>query len=298
VKALKASVVIPALHAEGVIARQLACLADQSCTEFEVIIADNGGSPLLAEIADEWSQHLQIRVVNATARPGCGPARNVGVGAAQTDALLFCDADDLVAHEWVEAHLEGLESFDFCTGPKALISEDDLAGKPREALLIDTAASSSPNTMGSHPYASGCNASYRRATLNAVGGFCSHNLRREDVEASWLASGLGYKLGFLPEAKILYVQRDDTQSKMRQSLAWGIGIEALRRQFGSGRAGVAPMSLSAKRVVAGAARGQAGALVILASLAGQMQERAMPGRYFERVRRSAQERTPNPPPNS
>ena len=98
---ISASVIIPALDAESVIDRQLSRLATQSFQQFEVIVADNGGSDELAELTRRWSPALNIRHVNATARPGCGPARNVGVAAARSPALLFCDADDLVDVDWV-----------------------------------------------------------------------------------------------------------------------------------------------------------------------------------------------------
>ena len=148
--------------------------------------------------------------------------------------------------------------------------------------------------MGSHPYASGCNAAYRREALDAIGGFGSHNLRREDVEASWLATGLGHSLGFSARSRILYVQRANTMSRAKQSFAWGAGMEALRRQFGSGPDLVQPLRTRVKRAAAASVSGRGDHLVAWASVAGQIVERSFPGRSFERIRVRAQPRTPLP----
>lgn len=289
-----ASVIIPALNAEHVIERQLACLARQTRTDFEVIIADNGGSPELREIASRWSDRLTIRVVDATSRPGCGPARNIGVAAAMSDKLLFCDADDLVAPEWVDANVLGLGQYDFCTGPKLIVTEEDLVRSSPGELFAQRTGRMEPNTMGgSAPFASGCNAAYRRSTLDAIGGFCTHNLRREDVEAGWLALAAGKHLGFVNEARILYVQRNDRRGTFRQAHAWGVGLHALRRQFGPGV--VTPFPLAVKRAIGSSLKRPSTVPESLGSVTGQFREWLLPGRYFEHVRRDAQHRTPRPP---
>lgn len=284
---LHASVIIPCRNDAVRLTRQLDCLAAQTFQGFEVIVTDNGGTPSLVDDLARWRPALDVRVIDATARIGCGPARNVGVMHARSDRLLFCDADDLVCNGWVEALVEALESWDFVTGPKAMITEEDLVAVGAQQLFATRAFSVGPNDAGARPFASGNNAAYRRAVLDAIGGFGSHNLRREDVEASWLALDRGFRLGFVPEARILYVGRTSARARFWQSFGYAVGFEALRRQLDPDHTFMAPLSSSAKVAVARSFRSPADLPPNLGGLVGQLTERLVPGRYFERVRRRA-----------
>jgi glycosyltransferase involved in cell wall biosynthesis len=282
----RASVVIASRNSDDVIEGQLARLAVQDGPDFEVVVADNGLSPRLPAIAARWRSDLDIRVVDATARIGCGPARNVGVAAARADRLLFCDAGDHVATTWVADHLDALERFDFATGPKALVSPARIASTPVDELFEVLEFSQGPNTMGGRPFASGGNAAYRREVLDRIGGFCSHNLRREDVEASWLAQDRGFALGF-GAARLIYVTRAGWRQRWWQSFGYGVGQEALRRQMDPGGEWISTLGTTAKLGLARSVRRPGQAVAASGSIAGQVSERLLPGRYFETARRRA-----------
>lgn len=284
-----ASVVIASRDDDDVIGRQLACLAAQTTTDFEVVIADNGGSTRLRAIAASWRPGLDVRVVEATARVGCGPARNVGVAAASADVLLFCDAGDHVAPGWVQAYLDVLDQYDFATGPKASVVASAVTGSLTADAFERAAFSSGPNTAGSRPYASGGNSAYRREVLEAIGGFGTHNLRREDVEASWLALDRGFRLGFAPDAKLLYVAREGARARWLQSFGYGVGLEALRRQLDADGRWMQPMGSFVKLGLARTRRDPSHLVPFTGGLAGRLVERALPGRYFERVRGRARQ---------
>jgi glycosyltransferase involved in cell wall biosynthesis len=287
-----ASVIIPLRGDARVIERQLRHLARQSEPGFEVLVADNGAGRGLEAIVTKHRAELDIQCVDARSRIGCGPARNVAAAVARSDLLLFCDADDCVSENWVASYVAAADGFGLATGPKASVTEADLLHRGSAAIFADGSFSRQPNTAGAVPYASGNNSAYRRDVLNSIGGFGSHNLRREDVEASWLAWLKGFTVEFVAGACVIYVQRTGAASRWRQSFGWGVGLESLRRQFRHEEVGPPPLSQSFKLGAVRALRRPDELVPLAGSIAGQMTERTLPGRYFERVRANAEPTSP------
>jgi glycosyltransferase involved in cell wall biosynthesis len=101
---IKISVVIACLNEVHTLGEQLDALSRQQWHDWEVIIADNGSTDGTQELARSFADRLNITVLDASDEPGSGYARNEGARAASGDALLFPDADDVVADDWL-AHM-------------------------------------------------------------------------------------------------------------------------------------------------------------------------------------------------
>ena len=95
------SVVVALYNGADTIEAQLDALTLQSATGFEVIVADNGSTDLGPKIV--IAHTVGAHLVDASNIRGQGHARNVGASVANGDLLLFCDQDDIVSPEWVEA---------------------------------------------------------------------------------------------------------------------------------------------------------------------------------------------------
>ncbi|NJN88072.1 MAG: glycosyltransferase family 2 protein, partial [Leptolyngbyaceae cyanobacterium SL_7_1] len=102
---MQLTVVIPCYNAAGTIAIQLEALARQEFSQpWELIVADNGSTDGTQAIAEKYAdQFTHFRLVDASAQRGAAHGRNVGVSVAQSDAIVFCDADDEVAPGWLSA---------------------------------------------------------------------------------------------------------------------------------------------------------------------------------------------------
>lgn len=113
------SVIIPAYDAEATLGVQLgALLAQRPAWPWEVIVSDNGSSDGTRRLVAEWSERMpELRLVDASARRGPSAARNIAVAQARSEALAFCDADDMVADGWVEAVHRALSEHEFVAGP-------------------------------------------------------------------------------------------------------------------------------------------------------------------------------------
>ena len=91
------SVVIPAHNAEETIAKTLQSLLAQTLLNWEAIVVDDGSVDRTVEVIKAVaSQDSRIRVVSQS-NMGVSAARNTGIHLAQSDWLLFLDADDWIA---------------------------------------------------------------------------------------------------------------------------------------------------------------------------------------------------------
>jgi glycosyltransferase involved in cell wall biosynthesis len=117
------SVIISVRSADyDVLAAQLEMLRRQlTACDFEVIVGDNSGRFV---VPPEFSS-LTVRVVDASDRPGASHARNRAVDQSSASLLLFCDADDLVAPDWVDAHRLALMEHPLTTGSFLTVSSGD-----------------------------------------------------------------------------------------------------------------------------------------------------------------------------
>lgn len=104
---MKVSVIIPCLNAEAFLGAAIRSLLNQTHPPHEIIVADNGSIDHSCAIAQGFGG--PVRLVDVPVR-GASRARLAGADDAQGDALMFFDADDLIAPETIAAMVEGLKS--------------------------------------------------------------------------------------------------------------------------------------------------------------------------------------------
>lgn len=207
----RASVVIPVRDGAHGIARQLSALSRQDqAALLDVIVADNGSTDRTAEVALAYRPCFRdLRIVDAGARPGVNHARNAGLRAARTDAVLFCDHDDEVHPGWATALIAALDGADVAGGRLLLTTEGAQATGEVGAL---------PTALGYLPYAVGANLAVDRSAALAIGGFDESFLRGHDeVDFCWRLQEAGSGIAFAPDATVSYHQRRRVRDRARQS---------------------------------------------------------------------------------
>ena len=224
------SVVIPTYNAAHLIPHQLEALADQvDAPPFEVVVADNGSSDDLAGVIREWTDRLQVRVVDASRGQGVSVARNVGIEHAATDRILICDADDVVAPVWVRALHDALDEHPLASGPAETVS---LSGPSAGWVPIEQQSSGLYETWGGRSYGLGGNTAMRREVWERVGGYDeAFPAGAEEIDFAWRAWDLGYRFTYVPEALLHYRIRTDLRGVLRQQYSSGRGTATLYSKF-------------------------------------------------------------------
>jgi glycosyltransferase involved in cell wall biosynthesis len=97
---MRVSVVMPAFDAEATVGAAISSVLWQTYRDFEVVVVDDGSRDATHEIASSFPE--PVRVV-AQENAGVAAARNHGISAAQGDLIAFCDADDILLPQHLEA---------------------------------------------------------------------------------------------------------------------------------------------------------------------------------------------------
>ena len=98
----KISIIVPVYNVEQYVGKLIESLQNQSYSNIEIILVDDGSLDKSGEICDEYaSNDKRIKVIHKK-NNGVGAARNDGLAIATGKWVLFCDSDD-----WME--LEALE---------------------------------------------------------------------------------------------------------------------------------------------------------------------------------------------
>ncbi len=198
------SIVMPAYNAARYISESLQSIQEQTYSNYEILVVDDGSSDNTVEVLDPWMD--TIRYIYQE-NQGPSAARNEGIRQAQGDYIAFLDSDDLYYSTHLAGQIEhlirypqlafvvsGWESID--SRGRALAKVEPWAGLPQldtRTLLIYKPVL--PSAM-----------MFRHEWLNRVGGF-DHRLRQaedldlvmrlciEGCQADWVrAVTIGYRL--------------------------------------------------------------------------------------------------------
>lgn len=147
------SIIVPAYNVDKYIVKCLSSILEQTYTNIELIVVNDGSNDrtgqLIDNIAEQDSRVCVIHKKNA----GVSAARNTGIEISTGDYLVFVDADDYIAHDYVEYMLSLIENTgsEFClskycytqNGEKQTESENIERLHPEDA----TALLLSPNVI-------------------------------------------------------------------------------------------------------------------------------------------------------
>jgi glycosyltransferase involved in cell wall biosynthesis len=178
------SVIIPAFRSAGYIAGTLSSVFNQTFTDIEVILI-NDGSPdtpdLLEAIAPWRSRLILLEQENA----GAGAARNAGLAVASGEYVAFLDADDRWLPGFLESQIRYLREHPDCDmvySDARMTGDTPLAGR----TFMATTPSDGPVTLRSL-LAQKCtvltsSVVVRRVVVDAAGRFDASLRRGQDFD--------------------------------------------------------------------------------------------------------------------
>ncbi|MBB5537925.1 glycosyltransferase [Rhizobium giardinii] len=199
---LQLSVIIPHLNEPDDLRRCLLSLNAQHADgiPFEIIVVDNGSTEMPAAACS----HIQNLRLEREILPGPGPARNLGASLARAEILAFIDSDCIAQPGWVRA----------VVGYMARNPDIDLIGGEIGVLLDNPACPSAIESYENiysyrarvyverYGFAATGNMAVRARVFQSVGPF-GGIATMEDTEWGQRATSLGYRIAFLPEARVL-----------------------------------------------------------------------------------------------
>lgn len=228
---MKLSVVIPCLNGAATLGEQLEALAAQVWTEpWEILVADNGSTDGSRELVRRYQERMpHLRLVDAADRSGQPHALNVGAREASGEALLFCDADDVVGEGWLRAMGQALARHDFVA---ARIDVDRLNPPWVSASRRGTQEQGLQRIPYPPylPHAGGGTLGVKRALHEAVGGFDHELPAIHDTLYCLRIQLMGTPLVFVPEAVVHMRLRATFSGIFRQGRSYGFYSTLLYRK--------------------------------------------------------------------
>lgn len=110
----RVSIIIPAFNAGCFIQDTLASLADQTLSDFEVLIVDDGSCDTTREIAEIFRRDdPRFRVLTNIGK-GVSRARNLGLATSCGEYVAFLDADDLLPSNSLKLRADWLDANPSC----------------------------------------------------------------------------------------------------------------------------------------------------------------------------------------
>lgn len=97
----KVSVIVPVYNTEKYLPRCINSILDQTFTDFELILVDDGSTDNSGKICDEYSKKDSRIVVIHKENGGASSARNTGIDIAKGEWISFVDSDDWVNVEYL-----------------------------------------------------------------------------------------------------------------------------------------------------------------------------------------------------
>jgi GT2 family glycosyltransferase len=217
------SVLVPVRNGMPHLLAQLDALSRQTYQgRWEIVLSDNGSTDDTVRAARAAGSRVPLRVVDSREAVGKAGALATAARSARGQFLLFCDADDVVADDWVEQMKVALDRWPAVGG---YLDEESL----NPPAVLDWRPRSTPGELpcpfGLLPAPIGANCGVRREAYEAVGGFdlSFRGAAAEETDLFWRLQLAGYQLGYAPDAVVAYRHRPGLRPLLRQWRGYGRG---------------------------------------------------------------------------
>ncbi|MCH4551346.1 glycosyltransferase family 2 protein [Aestuariibaculum lutulentum] len=201
------SVIIPLFNKEDNITKTLNSVINQTFTDFEVIIINDGSTDSSLSKVQEISDK-RFKIINQE-NSGASTARNNGISLSQGNYIALLDADDF----WHTNHLEELKKQIHLFPDAGLYCnnyEIEFKNKTIKPALFNFNYSSSPIIIKDYFKSSIINSvawtsavAFKKTSFLAIGAFNSKFEIAEDIDL-WIRFALKYDVCFNPRITMIY----------------------------------------------------------------------------------------------
>lgn len=121
----KVSIIVPVYNVEKYLPRCIDSILNQTFSDFELILVDDGSPDNCGAICDEYVAKDSRVVVIHKENGGVSSARNAGLSVAIGSHILFIDSDDYVENTYVASLIDNQSDLTCC----GFVAEDELGQK-------------------------------------------------------------------------------------------------------------------------------------------------------------------------
>lgn len=119
------SIIIPAYNAEKTISECILSVLNQSYSNWELIIIDDGSADRTLEICTSYAKKDSRIIICTEKQSGVSSARNKGLNLAHGDYICFVDADDYIPSNSIQKRLEVIQGADMVFGVYAIVGKKE-----------------------------------------------------------------------------------------------------------------------------------------------------------------------------
>lgn len=251
---MKFSIIIPVYNRPQEVGELLESLTEQTCTDFEVIIVEDGSKVNSKEVVEKFHTKLNIRYFEKE-NGGPGPARNYGAQYALGDYLVFLDSDCITPPQYVENLNKAVTDNDSECVPKdesgdttETIRKTDVFGGPDRAADDFSDIQKAVNYSMTSLFTTGgirggknankpdkyfprsFNMGISRNVYEITGGFAPMRFG-EDIDLSYRIYKAGFKCELIPDAYVYHKRRTNMRSFFKQVFFSGMARINLYKRY-------------------------------------------------------------------
>lgn len=223
------SVLLPVRNGMPYLPAQLQALQRQvTSRSWELVVSDNGSHDGTRACLN--AANLSLTVVDSSGTPGRGPALHAAATVARGRSFVFCDADDVVADDWLEQLACALDEHAAVGGhleEEQLNAVDPVRWRPRAT------PGALPRPLGLMDSPVGANCGLRAQVYRDVGGFDpSFGGAGEETDLFFRVALAGHPVVYVPEAVVHYRHRTEVRQLLRQWRHYGRARAQLVGRYG------------------------------------------------------------------
>ncbi|MGG6293243.1 glycosyltransferase family 2 protein [Leptolyngbya sp. AN02str] len=204
------TVVIPAYNAMRYLPAAVDSVLNQTFTDFEILIVDDGSSDQVRSWASQLSDP-RIRLISQP-NQGLSGARNTGILQAQGDYVAFLDADDLWAPSKLEKQLRQFQERPELGLVHTWMEFIDESGKSTGRVMKSFAEGDTWNVLAERNVIACPSVIVRRSCFDQVGMFDCQLRSLEDWDM-WIRIAAQFPFAVVPEPLAYYRQTPGSMSK-------------------------------------------------------------------------------------
>lgn len=212
---MRVTVAIPCYNGSPYIGAVIESVLSQTLPADEVLVVDDGSTDGSAEIIRQYP----VCLIQHETNQGLAAARNSAMERATGDVIVYIDADAIADSHLLATLIHGYDSSDIggVGGQGVEVNVCSLADRWRRRH----ARQSHGDRPKDVEFLFGLCMSFRLKVLREVGGFNpAFRTNAEDIDVSLRLRKVGYRLRYMPHAKVYHQRIDNEISLVRTIAAW------------------------------------------------------------------------------